>query len=194
MQNAHPQSISSVCLSLLLAIVPVIAIDACADAQTRGNDPDSPPGGKIIHLEVTTHLGDGQIFEERDPISFLVSSDLDAYLLLIYQDAANNLIQLLPNALSGKNYFLAGDFVSVPGENSQFSFTVSPPFGIETLYAFASSQPFPALSGNPLQSGLRSIDYTLGRLKQVIDHHNKSSAAHFGEANLQFETRAGTDR
>jgi len=189
-----PGHCPSVCLSLLLAILPLTTIGTCADAQSRANDRGSPSGERIIHLEVTTHLGDAQIFEERDPISFLVSNDRDAYLLLIYQDAAGNLIQLLPNAFSGNNYFVAGDFVSVPGENSQFTFTVSPPFGTETLYAFASTRPFPVLPGKSLQSGLLLLGYGLDRIKQAIDHHNKSPAAYFGEAILHFETRAGSDR
>ncbi len=38
-----------------------------------------------ININITTHLGDHQTFMEGDVISFFLSLDKDAYLLVIYE-------------------------------------------------------------------------------------------------------------
>lgn len=143
-----------------------------------------------IALDITTHLGDGQSFREGDPLSFVVSTDHDAYLLILYRDAAGRITQLLPNLLSGNSYYRAGEFIPVPGREAPFEFNISAPFGEEQVWAFSASEPFPLLPARDLGNGLRGIDGSLESVRQRLKSHAASRGAAFGEARLALQTRA----
>ncbi len=138
-------------------------------------------------MEITTHLGDEQTFVEGDIISFLLNLDRDAFLLVIYQDAAGNLIQLIPNRESQKGRYQAGLFISLPDKKVPFRFKVQAPYGDETLWAFASDVPPPELKGKELKNGLKLLNVDFKQIRQKL--HNQSQTA-FGETRLSIKTRA----
>ncbi len=107
-----------------------------------------------INLEITTHLGDAQTFVEGDEIRFMLSLDQAAYLYLFYQDAAHNLVQILPNREQPENHYLQGLFIPVPAPEAGFKFIVQAPFGEEKLWAFASDKPVALSTGKTLANGL----------------------------------------
>jgi hypothetical protein len=125
-----------------------------APALTAPHPLPRPAANAGIRLELTSHLGDGQTYTEGESISYFVNLDRDAYLLLIYEDAGGNLIRILPNKYSGKGFYRKGSTVEIPGENDGFEFTITPPFGVERVWAFAASVPFPHLPGTELENGL----------------------------------------
>jgi len=140
-----------------------------------------------IQIEITTHLGNQQSFVDGDIISFLLNLDTDAYLLVVYQDATGNLIQLLPNRDSQKERYRAGLFISLPEEQAPFRFKVQPPYGDEILWAFASDEPQPNLKGEELQNGLKRLKLDFKTLLQTLRNKNQKS---YGESSLSIHTRA----
>jgi len=134
-----------------------------------------------IGIEITTYLGDKQTFKQGDTLAFLVSLDKPAHVLMIYQDAQHNLIQIIPNRYRPDNQYPAGLFIAVPNENEPFEFTVKPPYGEEKLWAFASKRPFPTLDGTELQNGLKQLNGELTgilkrlRPRQRSDNYGESS-------------------
>jgi len=146
------------------------------------------PRNEPIQFEITTHLGDNQTFKQGDVISFMVSLDKDAYLSLIYQDASGNLIQILPNELASNNFYEAGLFLAVPNREQAFRLTVSPPFGRETLWGFASSAPLPTLTGESLHNGFVIIGKDMAEVLKTL--RPKQTGIQYGEAKTTLTTIA----
>ena len=137
-----------------------------------------PAGDKPFNLSLTTHLGDGQTFRDGDIVSFYVSLDHDAYLLFVYQDAGDRLNVLLPNALHPDNYFKAGLFIPIPNEQNPFQFRISAPFGTETLWVFASDQPFPSHNSQKTPNGASVLTGNLKTLRGAIQQHCQTRSCH----------------
>lgn len=142
-----------------------------------------------ITLEITTHLGDNQNFVSGDTISFFVSMDRDAYLLILYQNARKELIQILPNAYNKKSFYKKGSFFQIPDEKKPFKFKISAPFGKEKIMAFASSRSFTNLQGVTTKSGLKLIKGSLETTLKTLRKHGRRRGA-YGEATLNLSTSA----
>lgn len=141
-----------------------------------------------IRLEVTSQLGDGHTYREGDLVSFFVSTNRDAFLLLIYEDAAHQLLQALPNRYSGSGFFRKGQLLALPGPGDHFQFRTSPPFGVEYLHAFASATPFPELPGKTLANGLVLLDLPVERVVALLAAHGGKAGNHYGEAEAMITT------
>jgi hypothetical protein len=141
-----------------------------------------------IGIEVTTHLGDKQTFQKGDVISFLISLDRDAYVLMIYEDAEHNLLQIIPNRYRQINRYDTGLFISVSNRDEPFEFVVSPPFGKETVWVFASEQSFEELQGMELENGLKKLSASLPDILAKI-RANQSKHL-YGEASTTISTAA----
>ncbi len=140
-----------------------------------------------IRLEITSHLGDGQTYGDGDSISYFVRTDRDAYLLLIYEDAAKNLIRILPNRYAGKGLYRAGSTLQVPAPGDRFEFIITPPFGQERVWAFAASTPFPSLPGDELENGLLLLKGSLSDIFASVRAASKGGGA-YGEARTAITT------
>jgi hypothetical protein len=141
-----------------------------------------------IHLELTTTRGDGVTFAEGEKIIYYVSSDRDAYLLLLYQDAENRLIQIYPNARTGKGFHHAGEYTEIPDQAAAFDFTITPPFGVEQVWAFAATEPFPTLKGKGISNGLTELQQGLTGVATQLRTHGKKPGVSYGEANVIVTT------
>ena len=137
-----------------------------------------------INLSVTTHLGDTQSFREGDVVSFYVSLEKDAYITVVYQDAGDRLNVLLPNALHENNFFTAGWFIPIPNEQNPFRFRITPPFGKETLWVFASDKPFPGLT----TAGQTALHSNIETVRNTLKKHCRRHNAVFEEASLSITT------
>ena len=144
-----------------------------------------------IKAEITTHLGDNQVFTEGDIISFLINLSHDAYIRIIYQDASNNLIQLAPNTKSKNIHYPAGDFINIPDTKNNFLFKVGPPFGKETLWLFASTKPQKELSGKQLNNGLILLDKKIETIKLTLLDYAKSKNTKLSIATTTIHTKPG---
>lgn len=149
--------------------------------------------GSTIRLQITSHLGDGQTYSEGDSITYFVSTDTNAYILLIYADAGDNLIQILPNRYSGTGFFPAGKYLQIPGPSDRFQFTITAPFGTERVWAFASSRPFPQLQGSELENGLILLQGNLNSVIKSLRQVAKGPGTAYGEAQATVTTIAKTN-
>jgi hypothetical protein len=71
------------------------------------------------------------------------------YARLIYVDAGQNNIQLLPNQHRSENYFAGATIFEIPANRDGFVMTVGEPFGAEKLILYASTLPLGQLSTTP---------------------------------------------
>lgn len=143
----------------------------------------------FIEIGITTHLGDQQRFVRGDDISFLVNLNKDAYLLILFHDASNQLWQLVPNDYNQHNFFKAGDYLSIPNESLPYKFIASPPFGKETIFAFASDQPFPSFNYSLTKNGMILIDANIETVLETLHDKAKGNRSAFGEAKLTIITQ-----
>ena len=141
-----------------------------------------------IDIEVTTHLGDKQVFQQGDVISFLISLDRDAYVLMIYEDAEHNLLQIIPNRHRKSSRYETGLFMSVPSRDEPFEFVVNPPFGKETIWVFAAEKSFPELNGVELENGLKKLSGNFPAILSKI--RTNRSKQPYGEARTTITTAA----
>lgn len=165
-------------------------IDIIPQLQPESPPPPTQPAGETIKLQLSSQLGDGQTYQEGESIAWFVSADRDAYLLLLYEDVAHNLIQILPNRYSGSNLFKAGNFVQIPGKKDRFEFTITSPFGLERVHAFAASQPFPPLPAAELENGLSLLQIGRDQAFAILRRHSQSTGVAYGEAETVITTVA----
>lgn len=160
-------------LSCLLLTVFISGCSVTTNAESASNSKQLDP----IPLELTTHLGDQQQFVEGDEIQFLLSLGQDAYIYMFYQDASGVIAQILPNANQRSHFYSAGYFQTIPEYENRYRFTISEPFGEETIWIIASDQsitpPTPA-----------------GSLERIRNHIKRSSRQAYGEYALRITTRA----
>jgi len=145
----------------------------------------SIPNLQPIEVEITSYLGQSQVFEQGDHLKFLVSLSRDAYLYVFYQTANNQLIQLIPNQSLQDNFFKADIFIAVPNDDATFEFIVSPPFGDEKVFAIAVDKPID-LESKLLSNGLKSLSFSVEQVKENLISHAK---IFYGEASFSLLTR-----
>jgi len=143
-----------------------------------------------IKLDITSHLGNGQTYQEGDTISYFVSTNRDAYLLLIYQDAGGNLIQILPNRYSGDEMFRAGNYIEVPRRNDNYEFVIEGPFGVEHVWGFASTRPLPRLNGQDIGNGLVLLNGQIDSILSTLRRSGGQPGGSYGEARATITTVA----
>ena len=171
MNKRHHVALRIAWLVLLLFSVPVEAQAGAA---------------KQINIDVTTHLGDVKDFQAGDQVSFLLSLDTDAYVVVVYQDARGDILQLLPNRRMRDYFYKAGLFLRLPDPAAPFAFTIQPPFGRETLWVFAADRPLPELAGSYLKNGLKKLTGDLAAIRKVLAGQARAA---YGEASLVLHTR-----
>lgn len=141
---------------------------------------------QIVNIDITTHLGDHQVFLEQDVISFYISLDHSAYLYAFYQDASGSIFQLVPGKAQPQHYFTAGYYLPFPAQNSPFKFVVAAPYGEEQLWVFASDQGKLEFNGKTGDQGLKQIRQNYAELADVI---KASSVKLYGKSRLLIQTR-----
>jgi hypothetical protein len=152
---------------------------------------EKPGATGKIHLEVSPDKGEGWTYQDKDEISFFATMGTDAYLLLVYQDAGNNLIQILPNVKLGEAFFRSGDYIPIPGNGTGITWKVEPPYGVERLYAFAATKPFPVLKGLDLKNGLRKLNGRINDIFKIARSHGVKPGVAYGETFTILTTAKG---
>lgn len=142
---------------------------------------------QTINIDITSHLGDQQEFQQNDIVSFLLNLDKDAYIFVIYQDASQQRIQIIPNKIQQQHFYKSGFFIAVPAENSAFQFVIQPPFGKETLWVFATDAAELTLEGQVQRNGLKLLKSDINSICAQIKQRSKQF---FGEAHFSLHTRA----
>ncbi len=150
--------------------------------------PVQRPSGGALRVDISTHLGNGQTFQEGDIVSYFAHLDQAAYLLLVYEDADGNLIQIFPNRYADNRVFPAGTTIEVPSKKDAFEFEITAPFGNERVYAFASTTAFKPPKGNRLDNGLLLFDCSRDELFKSLRSVARTSGTAYGESSTVLTT------
>jgi len=130
---------------------------------------------EAIPLELTTHLGDKQQFVDGDEIQFLLSLGQDAYIYMYYIDTADKITQILPNGNQHSNFYAAGYFLTIPEYENLYRFTISEPFGKESIWVFASDKSI-------------MMKQSLGSIENIKQYIKRLSEKSYGEYVLNIVT------
>jgi hypothetical protein len=142
-----------------------------------------------LRIDITTHLGDRQEFQHGDRVQFLLDLNRDAYVLLIYQDAAGALTQLVPNNVEPSGFYKAARYLRIPDRRVPFEFVVGPPYGTETVWAFGSDTPLPELPGTPLSNGLKRLNIEMEEVTTLLGEASKRGPTRIVTSQVQLVTR-----
>jgi hypothetical protein len=169
--------------------VVILILILLLDAQAGSARDMRKDGGadEAIQVAITTHLGDGHRFVQGDSIAFFLSLNRAAHIVAVYEDADQHRIQILPNASQKRNFFPSGMFSPFPGKDAAFRFTITPPFGREKLWVFASRAPIANLPGEPMANGLKRLSLDIPAIKARI---RAQAGAAYGEYCLPLYTLA----
>jgi hypothetical protein len=146
-------------------------------------------GDSALRVNITTHLGDDQEFQHGDRVQFLLDLNRDAYVLLIYQDANGALTQLVPNTVEPTGFYRAARYLRIPDRRVPFEFVVGPPYGTETVWAFASNAPLPELAGVPLSNGLKRLDVAMDAVTTLLNETTKRGKTQIVTSRVRLVTR-----
>ena len=80
-------------------------------------------------------------YKKGEQIQIKLKGSKPFYAIVVYRDAENNLLQILPNPYRTENYFQAGTEYKIPSDQDRFDLEISPPFGDEEIILFADCQP-----------------------------------------------------
>lgn len=175
-------------IAALLAVTPSLTL-AAGSADDSNTKPSPPTAAQLapIHIDITTHLGDRQTFLEGDVVSFFLNLDREAYILVVYEDAAGHRYQVVPNKYQPDNHYRSGLFIPIPPAGARYRFRIAAPYGEESLWVFASDRPLGDFAGHDLANGLRQLSASLARLRQSVTGQSRQ---YYGEARLVINTRA----
>lgn len=139
-----------------------------------------------VNLELTTHLGDRQVFSENDNIHFFISLDHSAYIYAFYKDASNNIFQISPGKAQTNHFFTEGIYIPFPEENSDFKFQVIAPFGEEKIFIYASDNKFIDFIAFKEQHNILRLKMSQN---EIHNHIKTSSKKTFGKTELTIHTK-----
>ena len=134
-----------------LALVPANLAQAQTVSSALG--PAAASSGDF-RLDLWIDKGNGGIYREGEKLYVNVRTGEDCYLKLIYLDAGGKRIVIFPNSFQRETRIKAGRVYQVPDDRAGFDFRIQPPFGAETLVAFASTEPFPPDAGRQVGNGM----------------------------------------
>ncbi|MDZ4820340.1 MAG: DUF4384 domain-containing protein [Planctomycetota bacterium] len=92
-----------------------------------------------------------RFYRDGDSMRVLVTSEVDAYVYVLYKQADGKILQIFPNSAQPTSHVLAKKTFSIPATESLFRWKVGAPFGKEAIKVIASKDPIEALSAKELQ-------------------------------------------
>ncbi|MDO9288148.1 MAG: DUF4384 domain-containing protein, partial [Thermodesulfovibrionales bacterium] len=99
------------------------AIEKISKGSQVADDPSAP-----LSVNVWT---DKKEYKSGEKIKVYIKGNKPFYARVVYKDAGDNMVQLLPNPYRSDNYFNGGVVYEIPSGNDKFELDVSPPFGKE---------------------------------------------------------------
>ncbi|MFO8047535.1 MAG: DUF4384 domain-containing protein [Desulfosudaceae bacterium] len=87
-----------------------------------------------------------QSYRAGEQFSFFLKGNKPFFARVVYKDSQGNLLQILPNPYRQETYFQGGTIYRLPSGKDQYTFTVVPPFGEETVTVYASTSPLGEVS------------------------------------------------
>lgn len=139
-----------------------------------------------LSVEVTSFLGENQAFKHGDELSFLVNLNENAWLYLYYENAEQEVYQLIPSALSPDNMMHAGDFIPFPANHAPFQLSVSAPYGNERIWAFAVRKEIELPELN--EKTLTALPLSLSEIQELARTTADKAGLQYSEDFLHFRT------
>lgn len=163
------------------------AMSKISKGQGVTDDPSAP-----LHINVWT---DKKGYRQSEKIKVYIKGNKPFYARVVYKDAKDSLIQLLPNPYRMNNYFNGGVIYEMPSGEDQFELEVTPPFGSESIMVYGSTSPLGEIDLTPV-GGVYQIktspenigNVTRGIALKAKSLDEKSKAAEFSEAEIALKT------
>ncbi len=170
-------------------------IKAEVEYRLRPKGKDSPVMEETAPLTVKVWTPE-RVYEQGEEIEILLRGNRDFYARIVDITPGGDIIQLLPNDIRKSSRFSGGRVYRIPGEKDLFELRVSPPYGEDTIFVYASEVPLGDVATESAENGLRlyrgSLE-SLGIQSRGISVQSHSSAgesgAEFYEASWSLETR-----
>lgn len=129
-------------------------------------------------------------YKAGDQMKFYMRGNKDFYARVIYIDAKDNKLQLVPNQFNSNNFFKGNQDIELPASGSGFSITVSPPFGKEKVVVYSSTKPLGDIiatsNGGPMLQVNDDMSVIEVQTRGVRIEKNES--AEFFETNCNIKT------
>ena len=128
-------------------------------------------------------------YREGDFLTIRVTSEEDAYLYVLYQQADGQIFQVFPNKFQQVNLVKARQAVRVPAESDLFRWSVGAPYGKEVVKVIATKEPVDILS-KPELSKARFNPVSAKQLKGVEIELGEDKPIVWGETDVELHTYA----
>jgi hypothetical protein len=166
----------------------VMLLLAGASPACASKDLVAPGEGDItaaLRPRISSHLGAHRDFYEGDRVSFLVTTERDASIIVLYQDAQGALTQLFParGATPAQAMIESATPKMIPALGAQW--TVVPPFGPETVWLFAADCSWP-----PSVIEFHNRDRTLQAWRQTLTELMVNQHCRIEESRFDLTTHA----
>ncbi len=106
---------------------------------------ESDPSGPLA-IRVWT---DKQEYVKGERMKVFIKANKPFFANVVYKQADNSLLQLLPNPYRDQNYFNGGVVYEIPSGDDRFDLEVAAPFGTENVTVYASTSPPGSLDVKP---------------------------------------------
>ncbi|NQS98643.1 MAG: DUF4384 domain-containing protein [candidate division Zixibacteria bacterium] len=106
--------------------------------STAGKTVDLPGPEYPLTIALWT---DKENYAVNEKIRIHIQGNKSFYVKVIYIDAGGTMLQLLPNQYRKENYFSGEKTYNIPDLEDEFELEVSGPFGEESIFVFASTEP-----------------------------------------------------
>lgn len=92
---------------------------------------------------------DKDVYIQGDLMKIFMKANKPFYANVVYKQADNSLLQLLPNHFRRQNYFNGGVVYEIPSGEDHFNMEAVTPFGFENVTVYASTSPTGSLDVTP---------------------------------------------
>lgn len=159
--------------------------------ESLENDPAAP-----LNVKIWT---DRPAYAEKECMRIYLKGNKPFYGRVVYKQADNTLVQLLPNPYRDQNYFNGGTVYELPSGEDRFTMETCAPFGTEQITLYASTAQLGKLdvapAGAVFSVANRPADVPIAtrgiKLGQKGEGSGKQAAAEFSEAAAMITTRVG---
>ena len=163
------------------------AMRRIAKGEGVADDPSAP-----LYVQVWT---DKKEYRQSEKIKVYIKGNKPFYAKVVYKDAKEELVQLLPNPYRKNNYFNGGVIYEIPSGEDRFEAEVTSPFGSESIMLYASTSPLGevelATMGGVYKIKTTSENlgtHTRGVALKEKSPDQKMKAAEFSEAEIVLKT------
>jgi hypothetical protein len=172
--------------------IDVVAAQLAGTGQLQGRfDMTRGMSKRELVIKLWTERGDSGVYFEGEQLFVLLQANRDCFVRLVYTQVDGSEVQIFPNALTG-NYWIRGGLVwPIPGVHDDFEFIVTPPFGAESITAYASTAAFPSPKGTVTESGLKVLSESMdSTYKRAISMRKRKALDTKVSASLTTAPRA----